>query len=1470
MSGQSGGHRVQLAKLNEQLTCKLCGGYFIDATTIIECLHSFCRSCIVKYLENNKYCPICEVQVHKSRPLLNIRPDHTLQDIVYKLVPGCYQNEMRCRREFYAKHPEVCNQTMSPEARGEPIESHIYSPDESLSLSLEYFNPHTKDLSEVNVQDGMQKSILRRYFRCPAAVTVFHLQKLIRAKYGLSDANRVDIMYKEEPLCSSYTLMDIMYIYHWRRKVPLHLSYRIFESSLKRMKLSEDNANYKKSLQDAGIDSIELKDEKSLKREWKEVQLKISETGVMSITDISSTVHKRDGGIESLQNEKSSEETITSIVEVNKTDSLIENCDVSKSSSVEIIQSTLATDMQITKNPIFPNSNNAFLATSDVKSTTENSSIKNCTSPITQHNGNTTKQGNETGNRTVPAKLQQEVKGRSQTANVEDKPEQKIINQPITQLTEGNANIVAENTEGKKKLSINNNNNNNNSADFKAETQKECVKSTSVEAKTGNAGSKIDALSAKLQFQPKMGQVNNTYSKKAPKEKRAILQQNMKKSDVKSSTEGTKLPDTKTRTNCGNTTAKVSVSCSTATSSQKSVAIASRNASSDSSSGQQEAVYEKDNPSTSIDVQHALNLLEQKTTNMLTQTSTGSIPKTSSSHVTSTINQKLQCASSNNNNNNNNNNNTTTTNEDIASTIVSTASTSTIGQTTSSTTFPYTLHDIVINSAAMKPALKNSSATGSCTTLQKTLMTSPIVACSTSNNQASLIPPQFNVQTPSMSIYSVSMPLKNNCSNPNQGVTTVTATSTATITVTASKPTSVCSVPPCPDAIPISLMKQASIRKQEATAKGTNLNEICAKIGSIGTVGSKINDICAKIGENSKEKNRVEQQARGKSDVPDLLKISTKKSISSSLPNSDTTIKPIIPNIPNVPVYSPSSNAPTMENKSAKPGLSVSAGSLSVSSTVTSLTPSPQITQRMSSLKKQSQPVGYKTLRDPPKSWNPTLSKNNYVAVKNQAKEMQNQTQTASASEGTSKQIPSKPAKIFKMRNVPRYLGNPASGVKPMYGVTNDAKEKEQSAVANTKSSATLNMMKIDPKTLSPIVSTVNSPIVSPPPYSPNARSYQNTPYPRDICRSTGSPISPRNSPVNMLSTNPFIPSPTPNTNPRIIYSHFPPPFPDASRFPNPLIRSPIGIPPPSAFHSSLPPSINKLYQRSASYIPQTTGSYSPVSTQPPAVQRIPPSTHSSSPKSPKTSSPSSISCTSFNLGKADSQSPITSTSVADSVALLLSKNVSVPIPVPSLQRELNAFNLSKTGGSLGPTSNVVVKTDKPDTTEQIVKQNSPAVEIPENSNSPSSTGERKQSKDADLAQKTQETMTRSHKEESPKAKSAEARCSTEIIDSAVSSQSPDKKEKNQAAKVNGDVTTEQLTSKKSKEANDNDETTKAATETTERDSGQVERSASKERCSAQANNISDSSPASESKSDKSGEQIQGKKSEVQRNKAET
>lgn len=134
---------------------------------------------------------------------------------------------MRCRREFYAEHPEICSQVMSPEARGEPAtESAIYSPDESLSLSLEYYNPQAKNSNDVDVIEDT-KPALRRYLRCPAAVTIFHLQKLIRAKYGLSDVHRIDIMYKAELLCSNYTLMDVMYIYR-RRRVCIHFQRSLF------------------------------------------------------------------------------------------------------------------------------------------------------------------------------------------------------------------------------------------------------------------------------------------------------------------------------------------------------------------------------------------------------------------------------------------------------------------------------------------------------------------------------------------------------------------------------------------------------------------------------------------------------------------------------------------------------------------------------------------------------------------------------------------------------------------------------------------------------------------------------------------------------------------------------------------------------------------------------------------------------------------------------------------------------------------------------------------------------------------------------------------------------------------------------------------------------------------------------------------------------------------------------------------
>ncbi|XP_076349552.1 polycomb complex protein BMI-1-like isoform X2 [Tachypleus tridentatus] len=223
---------LHVMEVNPYLTCVLCGGYFIDATTITECLHSFCKTCIVRYLKSSKFCPICDVQVHKTRPLVNIRADKTLQDIVYKLVPGLFRNEMKRRREFYSAHPKEAAHVTCQEDRGDLTEQRvIYSPDDIISLSLEYGYGNNQLPTTFHSDDKTDSR--RRFLQCPAAVTVLHLKKFIIMKYNLNQTYLVSIMYYDEVLQDNYKLMDIAYIYTWKRNEPMRLFYRITDNHKK-------------------------------------------------------------------------------------------------------------------------------------------------------------------------------------------------------------------------------------------------------------------------------------------------------------------------------------------------------------------------------------------------------------------------------------------------------------------------------------------------------------------------------------------------------------------------------------------------------------------------------------------------------------------------------------------------------------------------------------------------------------------------------------------------------------------------------------------------------------------------------------------------------------------------------------------------------------------------------------------------------------------------------------------------------------------------------------------------------------------------------------------------------------------------------------------------------------------------------------------------------------------------------------
>lgn len=251
--------RIKITELNPHLMCVLCGGYFIDATTIIECLHSFCKMCIVRYLETSKYCPICDVQVHKTKPLLNIRSDKTLQDIVYKLVPGLFKNEMKRRRDFYADHPvDASNGTNEDRGEVADEEKRIITDDEIISLSIEFFDPSRMGVGPEGKQ-AKEQLANKRYLQCPAAMTVMHLRKFLRSKMDIPNTYQVDVMYEDEPLKDYYTLMDIAYIYTWRRNGPLPLKYRV-RPNCKKMKVSHSQQDGHNSTGRSGPESDSASD----------------------------------------------------------------------------------------------------------------------------------------------------------------------------------------------------------------------------------------------------------------------------------------------------------------------------------------------------------------------------------------------------------------------------------------------------------------------------------------------------------------------------------------------------------------------------------------------------------------------------------------------------------------------------------------------------------------------------------------------------------------------------------------------------------------------------------------------------------------------------------------------------------------------------------------------------------------------------------------------------------------------------------------------------------------------------------------------------------------------------------------------------------------------------------------------------------------------------------------------------------
>ncbi|CAH3184873.1 unnamed protein product, partial [Porites lobata] len=224
--------KLPLVNLNQHITCKLCNGYLIDAATITECLHTFCKSCLVRHIELVNRCPAYNTVIHETQPLYNIRRDRTMQDIVYKLLPRIEREERRREHKFYkdrqipypAPRGEWCsnNQLLLNPGKtklmifgSRQMRAKFQSCDGLTFLLLSEYITKTyvflKGLISCVLRRGLIKyyPLQKKYMRLSTQVTIGLIQRFLAAKLHLESANMVGILFEKTEMGKDLTLKYI-------------------------------------------------------------------------------------------------------------------------------------------------------------------------------------------------------------------------------------------------------------------------------------------------------------------------------------------------------------------------------------------------------------------------------------------------------------------------------------------------------------------------------------------------------------------------------------------------------------------------------------------------------------------------------------------------------------------------------------------------------------------------------------------------------------------------------------------------------------------------------------------------------------------------------------------------------------------------------------------------------------------------------------------------------------------------------------------------------------------------------------------------------------------------------------------------------------------------------------------------------------------------------------------------------------
>ncbi|XP_041748415.1 polycomb group RING finger protein 5-B isoform X2 [Coregonus clupeaformis] len=176
---------------NHFITCYLCRGYLIKPTTVTECLHTFCKSCIIQHFEDSNDCPKCGIQVHETNPLEMLRLDNTLEEIIFKLVPGLREKQQQ-EIDFWRKNKSKENSQgdslgskklgLSDEEDGDEDDQDYHRSDPQIAICLDCLH------NNGHAADDTVKCLMKKFIHCSSRVTVGTIKKFLSLKLKLSSS----------------------------------------------------------------------------------------------------------------------------------------------------------------------------------------------------------------------------------------------------------------------------------------------------------------------------------------------------------------------------------------------------------------------------------------------------------------------------------------------------------------------------------------------------------------------------------------------------------------------------------------------------------------------------------------------------------------------------------------------------------------------------------------------------------------------------------------------------------------------------------------------------------------------------------------------------------------------------------------------------------------------------------------------------------------------------------------------------------------------------------------------------------------------------------------------------------------------------------------------------------------------------------------------------------------------------------